>query len=329
MPILCNFVALCGLMVAQDSPSPNKIAQSAIQQILESLPGKKSVLFTELTDKGPVPLVAIHADDRYPIGSAIKLYILAMLIEEVNEGRRRLDNTMLLHRHLFFPKQSELASWPADSPVTIHTLALKMISASDNTAADHLMFMLGRKQIEDQMQKIGHGTPGWNRPLLSTRELVLLRDKNFPARAKEYGRLGETDRRIYLQTQLPQVPDFDKVQFDAANYDDVEWFATPLDMARALQWIEQETAEYLPSRLLRDILAINPNLTPDHATWPFVGYKGGSENQLVASNWLLRHKNGRWYTFHLFWNSKEKKVDPKEILDKAKTVFSIIEKQVN
>jgi hypothetical protein len=179
------------------------------------------------------------------------------------------------------------------------------------------------------MQKIGHHRPEWNRPLLSTRELILLRDKNSPARTKEYLRLGEKDKRIYLQTQLPQVFDYDKVEFDTTNFADVEWFATAIDLARALQWIKQETAEYLPSRLLRDILAINPILVPDRTTWPFVGFKGGSENQLQASNWLLRHKNGRWYTFHLFWNSKDKKVDVKELLDKTKAILSIIEKQVN
>src|SRR5580704_4994968 len=104
MLILCSFAALCGLIVEQDTHSPNKIAQTAIQQIVESLPGSTSLLFTELSGKGPVPLFAIHADDKFPIGSAIKLYILATLIEEVNEGRRRLDNTMHLQRHLFGPK---------------------------------------------------------------------------------------------------------------------------------------------------------------------------------------------------------------------------------
>jgi hypothetical protein len=52
----------------------------------------------------------------------------------VNADRRDLENVMRLDRNLTGPPQSELASWPIASPVTLHTLALKMISISDTEA---------------------------------------------------------------------------------------------------------------------------------------------------------------------------------------------------
>ena len=49
-----------------------------------------------------------------------------------------------------------------------------------------------------------------------------------------------------------------------------------------------------------------------------MGFKGGSEDQLLCGNWLLQHDNGRWYTFHVFCNS------PKEPLDQGKTLEAIV-----
>ena len=59
-----------------------------------------------------------------------------------------------------------------------------MISISDNTATDHLLHHLGRRNVEGQMVAMGHGTPQRNRPLLSTREMVMLRDLNVPSRRR-------------------------------------------------------------------------------------------------------------------------------------------------
>ena len=122
------------------------------------------------------------------------------------------------------------------------------------------MFMLGKQQIEDQMQKIGHGTPGWNRPLLSTRELILLRDKNFPARTEEsIVDWARTDKAALLAS-----PTFHRLPTTTMFILTLRIMTTLNGLQlRLIRWrpvhfsgSSKETAEYLSRpRLLADILA--------------------------------------------------------------------------
>jgi len=289
------------------------------QRAFRPIPGEVAFLFTELTDKGPSPLFGRRENKRFAIGSGFKLFILGTLAEEVNADQRQLANVMTLRREWIGPPHSEMAQWPIGSPVTLNTLALKMISISDNTATDHLLHLLGRKKIEMQMATMGHSHPQWNRPLLSTREMAMLRDKATGCLGRAYQKLDESERRKFLVENLSGPPDYGELDFDAAAYDLAEWYATPMDMARALAWLRQNTQNDEPAHLLRAILAVDPKLPHDSTSWPYVGFKGGSENQLLCGNWLLQHENGRWYTFHVFLNS------PKEALEQGKTLKAIVQ----
>src|SRR5262249_48367923 len=160
----------------------------------------------------------MKADERFAVGSSFKLYILGTLIDEVNAGRRQVDEVMRLRPELKGPPRSELADWPEGSPVTLHTLALKMISISDNTATDHLHFLLGREGIERQMQVMGHEKPELNRPLLSTREMTLLRDKARDLPGRDYLKLDERGRRVFLAERLGGVPNYSSLDFDTSAY---------------------------------------------------------------------------------------------------------------
>jgi beta-lactamase class A len=327
--MVSTLIVFLTVLLSADDHAARASVEARVQKILDALPGRKAFLFAELTAKGPVPLFASHADEKFAIGSGFKLFILGTLIDEVNQGQRRNDNVMILRRDLIGPPQSELADWPIGSPVTLYTLALKMISISDNTATDHLLFLLGRERIEKQMQEMGHSNPAVNRPFLFTREMAMLRDKRTPERQKTYRQLDEAGRRRYLKTHIAGLRDYEKLDFDTAAFDIAEWYATALDMARALDWIGRHAATDKPARLLREVLAVKPMLDHDAGTWPFVGFKGGSEDQLLAGNWLLRHKSGKWYTFHVFCHSKDKKLDRKEMTEKVQAIFAIIEKQAN
>lgn len=297
----------------------------AATKALAELPGKTGFLFTEIHDDGPKPLFGVRADETFAVGSSFKLFILGTLIDEMNRGRRRSDDVMLLRPDLIGPPTSELAAWPPGSPVTLHTLTLKMISISDNTATDHLIYLLDRRRIEEQMGIMGHSLPALNMPLLSTREMTELRDKKRGLPGRAYQKLDEASRRAELARLTQAAPDYDKLDFDPAAYDVAEWYATPLDMARALSWIERTTTEEHPAAGLRAILAVDPKLPHDTKTWPFVGFKGGSEDQLLAGNWLLKHRNGRWYTFHVFCNSPRDLVKPEKMVAAVSTIFAEIE----
>jgi hypothetical protein len=177
------------------------------------------------------------------------------------------------------------------------------------------------------MVKMGHRHPEWNRPMLLTREMVMLRDKADSERLKTYAKLDEKGRRKFLSEKIARLHDYKRLEIDNDAYDVAEWFAAPMDMAHALNWLRLHTREKDPAHPLRAILAMNPTLKVDSKVWPYMGDKGGNEEKLIAGNWLLRHRNGKWYTFHVYWNSKEK-IDKETIIKAAQSILSAIEGEI-
>jgi hypothetical protein len=96
-------------------------------------------------------------------------------------------------------------------------------------------------------------------------------------------------------------------------------------MSRALAWIHKHTDAGMPAAPLRLVLTVETKLPYDPKVWTFVGFKGGSEDQLIAGNWLMQHRNGRWYTFHLYWNNPKEAANPELLLEAIKAILTSIE----
>jgi beta-lactamase class A len=292
------------------------------------LPGTVGYLATEITEDGVKPLFGKNENSGFAIGSSFKLFILGTLADEVNADRRQFENVMRLKPEWIGPPSSEMGAWPMGSPVTLHTLALKMNSISDNTATDHLLHLLGREVIEKQMAVMGHAHPEWNRPLLSTREMTELRDKAANMPGREYAKLDDAGKRKFLKEKFSGKADYEKLDFDTAAYNLSEWFATPLDMAKAMAWLKRHSEDNQPANPIRGILAAETKLTYDKKIWPYVGFKGGSEDQILCGNWLLKNKNGRWYTFHMYCNSPKEKVEPEKFVKALQALFADLQQTV-
>jgi beta-lactamase class A len=306
---------------------PRAIEQKLLKEA-EAVPARRAFLFAELADQGPRPIHASGARERFAIGSSFKLFILGALIDEVNKGKRRSEDVMVLRRDLIGPPSSEMAMWPTGSPATLHTYALKMISLSDNTATDHLLYLLGRRRVEEQVQAMGHSDPAVNRPLLFTREMTMIRDKKVPMRAAQWRKLDEAGRRKFLDTEVAGPQDYDALDFDTAALDVAEWYASPMDMAHALDWLRRNTAEGKMGRLLLQVTTVDTKLKFDPAIWSFVGFKGGSEDQLLCGNWLLRHRSGKWYAFHVYFNSDKTKLKEEDVGKAMQKMLTLIEEEV-
>jgi hypothetical protein len=318
-------IAVCLSLLNAPPAETVKEVEGVAKKALAAVPGRSAFVFAEIEEADVRPLFGIDADKRFAVGSSFKLFILGRLIDEVNAGRRQLGDTMLLQRRLVGPPHSEMAEWPMGMPVTLSTLALKMIWVSDNTATDHLHHLLGRQEIERQMQVMGHADPSVNRPLFSTREMTMLRDRKKGMPGRSYLKLDEAGRRKFLEKLGSEVPDYEQLDFDTAAFDVAEWYASPLDMARGLAWIQRETADDRPAHALREVLTVDPKLPRDPETWPVVGFKGGSEDQLLAGNWLLKNRNGRWYTFHVCFNNPDGPLKPDEMLPVIVQILKSIE----
>lgn len=275
---------------------------------LELLEGKVSFALWRLGGKEPEKLYELNPDLRLAIGSTFKLYILGALVDDVDEGRHAWDEVILLRKEWYSWPSGALHKWPERSPVTLHSLACGMISISDNTATDHLLFHLGRERVEDMLEPMGHERPERNKPFLGTAEMFRIKEMG---RAKErveaYLSKDVPGRRRYLKDVIARL---DRENIEGLNslsptaVDRVEWFASAADLCRAMDWLRVH-----PDPSARGILAINPGLVFPDKDWRYVGYKGGSEAGVLNLTWLLEREDGAWFALSAGWNNPSRRLD--------------------
>jgi len=68
----------------------------------------------------------------------------------------------------------ELQDEPDGTQISVQDTAAKMISISDNTAANMLINLVGRPAVETALTTTGMADPALDRPFLTTRELFIL-----------------------------------------------------------------------------------------------------------------------------------------------------------
>jgi hypothetical protein len=283
--------------------SSEEASIAAVDAALAALPGTTGLLLSRLDSAGPVTIAGRNASRQFAIGSEFKLVILAALVRDVAAGKRRWDDVVTLDGT---PRPA--GGWAraaAGTKVSIHELASKMISVSDNSATDILLETVGRTQVEAMMQTVGIAAPARSRPFLSTAELFKL--KAVPALADAYLKRDEAGRRAMLaneiaKTPLTAIPATLFADGKPVRIEQLEWFFSPADVVRTLDWIRRHS-ESGPATDARAILAINPALpAATNSAWAYVGYKGGSEPGVLAMSWLLQAKDGRWYALSASWN---------------------------
>ena len=185
--------------------------------------------------------------------------------------------------------------------LSVQTVASDMISISDNTAADHLLRLVGRERVESYQTAMGHSMPALNIPFPTTRELFILKIGATDDERAAYIAAGADDRRSLLDNvyDARPLPDLATAQAfaDGAPLDieQIEWFATPADICRAFAALEvaSETPSGAP---IATILSINLGAPIDTSTFSYVGFKGGSEPGVLAAGWLLRRASDNVWT---------------------------------
>lgn len=245
------------------------------------LPGRVSVVVVE----NGRTRAAIASDEPLAVGSAFKLAVLAALKQQVDSGRRRWDEVVVLRPEWKSLPSGILQQWPTGSPVTLYTLAALMISVSDNTAADGLIHLVGRGAVEARAPR--------NRPFLTTREAFILKAPGNEARLERYRKADERSRRALL-AELAGLPLPPAEAFSAEPRAlDVEWFFT----ARELCALMDEVRD-LP------LMSINPGLAkPDE--WVSVAFKGGSEPGVLNLTTGLVARDGRRLCVAATWNADQ------------------------
>lgn len=289
-----------GLLITGAEPGSDSV--SALKSDFARLPGQAGFGVFALSADGVRPVAAFNADTAAPIGSAFKLWVLAEAAREVGEGKRHWSDVIPVGPHSL--PSGILQTWPPNAPVTLQTAATLMISISDNTAADTLLTTLGRDRVGSILEAAGVASPARTLPLLTTREAFELKLPANAALEHEWAAASPDGRRQLLSTNSGRLAE---TAIDVGAFGDkplgidrVEWFASPADMARTLNWLRLHG-----DATTRAILAVNPGMLPAAAgSFRYAGFKGGSETGVISLNYLVENKAGEWFAVTGNWHDE-------------------------
>ncbi len=274
-----------------------------------------SFLAAEVKDGDCFPVFGVQPDRRVGVASTFKLYVLAELARQVATGRASWDEALPISEDW---KSKPSGAMRYEAPGTEHTLrfyAERMIAESDNTATDHLIARLGRENVEAVQAILGHGEPELNTPLLMTRELFAIKIAADPTLVDAYVGATDAEQRRILETIVAPVrlaPDGWGNWNGPEWIESIEWFASARDLCLAMARL-QEMSERPELQPITQILALNRGGTTfDRSTWPYAGFKMGSEAGVYNLTWLLRRSDGRRFVVTAGFN------DPRFGVDQAR-----------
>lgn len=268
-------------------------------------------------------LFSRNVNEPLAVGSSFKLLVLSLLCEEIAQGKRKWSDITLLNENVRSLPSGMLQDWPAGSPVTLHTLATLMISRSDNTAADHLMQLLGRDNLEKHQQATRIHFPERNLPFLRTGELFKIKLVLPAFQAGSYAYRTIEEKRKFL-TELEQVElKNPRVYSTPVANDIIEWFYTTDDLCRIMERFQKPPLqkEGLP------LLSITKPFDIDDYAWEHLAFKGGAELGVLNLTLLgkLRGKEA-WYTFSFTWNRYDQPLSEQAWINIAGRALRLVEK---
>lgn len=234
---------------------------------------------------------ALRPDVALPVASVFKLYVLGAVADAVAGGSLTWDQPVTIRDDLDSPGAGDTQDEADGATVAVRELALRMISVSDNTATDHLVDLVGREAVEEALTALGHADPSVTLPILTTREMSVL--KTDPDRLARYEAADRDERRRLLAEEVADAPTptIDSAWTEPRAVTTVEWFASPLDLCRALVGLDDRSRQ--PGlEPLTDILATNPGMAVDPARYETLLFKGGSEPGVLVGAWLGRRVDG-------------------------------------
>lgn len=307
---------------AQDAPSSDADGTATagagsppewaeIDHQLATVAPSVALLAAELDDAGIEAIHALNADQSLPIGSSFKLWILGALAMQVEAGAIDWEQPIEIQDQYRSVPGGDLRYVRAGTTFTVRYLAERMIQKSDNTATDHMLFLAGRENVEQAMAAMGHSDPARNIPLFSTRELTMLKFAYPADKVDAYFAASVAERRRILTEEIDTIPYEALANLDQKaplEIDRVEWFATRDDLSRTMAW-HLATAQKPKLRPVREILALETPLPFDGETWPYVGYKGGSELGVLSATWLLEREDGRHFFYSVGFRDPDAAID--------------------
>ena len=253
----------------------------AVMTSLRALPGDVSAL---VVSDGEVR--SAHEPDRpLAVGSAFKLILLAALQDQVRRRVTSPETVLTLQEADRSLPSGILQTWPANVPLTVASLAILMVSQSDNTAADMLARHVGRAALDACSVR--------NAPFLTTREMFVLRGREQSTlRDRWLGAEPEARRALLTEIEAAPLPDAAAIaSFDGSA--PIEWLLSAAEIAHLLDGLAGEPA-----------LGVNAGPI-ERDDWARFSYKGGSDRGVLNVSLRVVSTSGRTHTVIVTWNDAE------------------------
>ncbi len=282
-----------------------------IDSALMALEGNTQWLLSSVDADGVTPIHTLNPDLSLAVASTFKLWVLAAVANSVHAGERTWTDVIPIQdKYKSFPS-GRMQDEAAGTTFSIQDFALYMTALSDNTAADHLLFTVGRTAVEAMVVASGHHAPSQNLPFLSAREVFSMRLAVAPAEQQAYVDAPVEQRREMLaridDTIDPRTA-LEPVWTMPLRIDQIEWFASSADLCRVMHTLYGQMLSDQP--VLQVILSANLGTDAPIGGFRYVGHKGGSEAGVVSRTWLVQRSSDLgWRCVSFTWNDTLRDVD--------------------
>ncbi len=277
---------------------PAPTTWDGVDAAIRSAAPQVRLLVANVTSGSCQPVHSIDPGTAAPLGSAFKLYVLDALGNAVASGKVRWNQPLTVTAQLKSLPSGELQNEPDGTQISVQDTAAKMISISDNTAANMLINLLGRPAVEAALSTTGMADPALDQPFLTTRELFILKLDQWPALANRYIAANQAGRQALLASTIDQAPlpaVAAGVWTTPRDINSLEWFASASDICRAYTSLAA-LARRPGLSPLGQVLSLNDGgLQLNPAQWKTTWFKGGSEPGVLTLAYLATTRTGQSY----------------------------------
>ncbi len=289
---------ISGLRISPATTAPTPATWAGVNAALRSVAPQVRLLVANVSNGSCQPVDSIDPATAAPLGSAFKLYVLDALGNAVASGKVRWNQPLTVTAQLKSLPSGELQNEPDGTQISVQDTAAKMISISDNTAANMLINLLGRPAVEAALSTTGMADPALDQPFLTTRELFILKLDQWPALANRYIAANQAGRQALLASTIDQAPlpaVAAGVWTTPRDINSLEWFASASDICRAYTSLAA-LARRPGLSPIGQVLSLNDGgLQLNPAQWKTTWFKGGSEPGVLTLAYLATTRTGQSY----------------------------------
>jgi hypothetical protein len=301
------------LRISPATTGPTSATWADVDAALRTVAPQVRLLVADVSNGSCRPVHTIDPGTAAPIGAAFKLYVLAALGHAVASGTVHWNQPLTVTAQLKSLPAGELQTEPDGTQVSVLNTAAAMMSLSDNTATDMLIKLVGRSAVEDALTTTGMANPALDRPLLTTREIFVLKLRQWPALAERYISANEPSRRTLLASTVDRAPLPAVAEAGSwiapRDINSLEYFASASDICRAYASLAGLAAQPGLSPIGQVLSLNDDSLTLDPAQWKSTWFRGGSEPGVLTMAYLATTRTGRSYVVTVLAEDPSRPID--------------------